>query len=107
MLHNVSTDFATFRQTGHKRVWTDVSGMRLIIVRKDMLGRRDLDENCGIFAFNISRATTLISISQMGQSRTLGWLVQHQQWAVQSENIEVRQKNLSFATNKGQRRNAL
>ena len=78
-------DFATFRQTGHKRVWTDVSGMRLIIVRKE----RDLDENCGIFAFNISRATTLISISQMGQSRTLGGCVQHQQWPVQSENIEV------------------
>ena len=45
-----------------------------------ILRRGDLDENCGIFAFNISRATTLISISQTGQSRTLiGWCVQHQQ----------------------------
>ena len=35
--------------------------------------RRHLEENCGIFAFSISRATTLINISQMGQSRTLGW----------------------------------
>ena len=61
-------DFATFRQTGRKRVWTDVSGMRLIVSRCE--DQRNLEANCGIFAFSISKATTLISISQMGQSRT-------------------------------------
>ena len=66
--------------------------------------RRHLEENCGIFAFSISRATTLINISQMGQSRTLGWCLDL--WNVE-RGKEFVLKNLSLATNKGQSRNAL
>ena len=58
-------DFATPCQTGGK-IHRGGCGQSESVSLK----RSHLDENWGIFAFNISRATTLISINQMGQSRT-------------------------------------
>ena len=59
-------DFATSCQTGGKIERERGCGQSESV----RLKRSHLDENWGIFAFNISRATTLISINQMGQSRT-------------------------------------